>query len=224
MDLAERYAKIEARRLDACAQAGREPDTVTLIAVSKTHPPERIEEAQRLGQVHFGESYAQELRDKARTNPSPLWHYIGRIQTNKARHIAPVAYRVHALETVRQAEAMVARASGPLHALMSVNIGRESSKGGVLPEQAIEQAKTLSRVEGIVLCGLMAMPPVFEDPEDTDPFFAEVAQLARDGQREGLPLHELSMGMSHDFHVAIRHGATWIRVGTALFGARQIRR
>ncbi len=224
MDLAERYAQIEARRLDACKQAGRQPDTVTLIAVSKTHPPEHIAEAQRLGQVHFGESYAQELRDKARIHTSPLWHYIGRIQTNKARLIAPVAYRVHALETVRQAEALAARASGPLHALMSVNIGREASKAGVLPEHTLEQAKTLSRVEGIVLCGLMAMPPVFEDPEDASPFFAEVSKLALDGQHAGLPLHELSMGMSHDFHVAIRHGATWIRVGTALFGPRNLRR
>ena len=224
MGLAERYAQIEARRLEACKHAGRSPDTVALIAVSKTHPPKRVEEAQRLGQVHFGESYAQELRDKARANPSPLWHYIGRIQTNKARHIAPVAYRVHALETVRQAEALASRASGPLHALMSVNIGREPSKGGVLPEHALEQAKTLSRVDGITLCGLMAMPPAFEDPEDAAPFFAEVAQIALDGQREGLPLYELSMGMSHDFHVAIRHGATWIRVGTALFGPRNLRR
>ena len=223
MDLVERIAQVKARLHQACEQAGRDPDSVTLIGVSKTQPVEQVAAAFRLGQMHFGESYAQELRDKARGCEGPVWHYIGRIQTNKARLIAPVAHRIHALETVRQAEALVSRASQPVHALMSVNIGREASKGGVLPEHALEQAKALSRVEGLKLCGLMALPPLFDDPEQASPFFEEVAQLARDAQRAGLSLRELSMGMSHDFHVAIRYGATWIRVGTALFGPRNVR-
>ena len=224
MDLADRYRAVLARVGEACREAGRNPDSVSLIAVSKTHPAERIRDVMSHGQLHFGESYAQELRDKGAQVQGPCWHFIGRIQTNKAKYIAPVAYRVHALESVRQAEALAARAPGTLHALMSVNVGREASKGGVLPEDVLDQAKALSRVKGIELCGLMTLPPTAEDPEDTAPFFAELAHLASEGRREGLPLLELSMGMSHDFHVAVRHGATWVRVGTALFGPRVARR
>ena len=224
MDLADRYNAVLERVDIACREAGRRRDSVSLIAVSKTHPPQRIRDVMARGQLHFGESYAQELRDKGAQIEGLHWHFIGRVQTNKAKYIAPVAYRVHALESIRQAEALTSRAPGTLHALMSVNVGREDSKGGVLPEDVLTRAKALSRVEGLKLCGLMTLPPAAEDPEDTAPYFAELAHLATEARREGMDLTELSMGMSHDFHVAIRHGATWVRVGTALFGPRVARR
>lgn len=211
----------ELRRLEqACRAAGRDPEEVGLVAVSKNHPIDAIAAAAASGQLHFGESYAQELRDKSRARPELRWHFIGRLQTNKAKYIAPVAHRVHGLETVRQAEALAARAPGPLACLMMVNIGREASKAGVLPSQALERAHALSRVTGIELVGLMALPPRVDDPEQAAPFFEEVQALAAEGRAQGLALSELSMGMSADAHVAVRYGATWVRIGTSIFGPR----
>jgi len=218
--LRERFELVQQRIANACKEAGRDVTDVGLIAVSKTFPIEDIQTVAELGQEHFGESYAQELARKADACPDARWHFIGRIQTNKAKHIGSSAYRVHALETVRQAEALVRRAPKTLHALLAVNIAHEASKSGVLPEQALERVEALSRIEGLQMCGLMTMPPYTEDPEDSAPFFEELAELAARGRQRGLPLTELSMGMSHDAHVAIRHGATWVRIGTAIFGGR----
>jgi len=218
--IARRLAEVRAAIDAACEEAGRPTGSVQLVAVSKTFPVEAVREAQRAGQVHFGESYAQELRDKARELPGVAWHFIGRLQTNKARYVAPVAHRVHALETVEQAEALSRRLDRPLRCLVSVNVGGEETKGGVAPPRALDRCAELSRVPNIEIVGLTCLPPWREDPEDVAPFFEELASLATDGRARGLPLHELSMGMSHDFRVAIRHGATWVRVGTAIFGER----
>ena len=127
---------------------------------------------------------------------------------------------MHGLETVRQAEALAGRAPTVLSCLMMVNIGREASKAGVLPSEALERAHALSRVPGIRLVGVMALPPRVDDPEDAAPFFEEVQALAARGRAVGLPLTELSMGMSADAHVAVRYGATWVRIGTSIFGPR----
>lgn len=218
--IAANLASIRADIARACAEAGRSPDEVGLIAVSKTFPAEAIAQAREAGQQHFGESYAQELRDKARAFPDLTWHFIGRLQTNKAKYVAPVAHRVHALETVDQAEALARRAPDTLRCLVSVNLAGEGSKGGVRPSEALDRCAALSRIDKIEVVGLMCLPPFTEDPEDAGPWFAELADLAARGRARGLPLTELSMGMSHDFRVAIRHGATWIRVGTAIFGER----
>ena len=215
--IAEVRASIDA----ACVAAGRDPSEVRLVAVSKTFPPEAIRRAQAEGQVDFGESYAQELRDKAKVIEGVRWHFIGRIQMNKAKYIAPVSWRIHALETVHQAEALLARAPGPLKALVAVHTGGEASKSGVQPDQVLDRCAELSRLDGLQIVGLMTLPPYTEDPEDAAPFFEEVADLAARGRARGLPLTELSMGMSHDYVVAIRHGATWVRIGTAIFGERR---
>ncbi|MFT4621574.1 MAG: pyridoxal phosphate enzyme (YggS family) [Myxococcota bacterium] len=220
MSAAERLATVRARIDAACRAAGRDPASVHLIAVSKTVSLEAIAPVAAAGQVHFGESYAQELRSKAEARPDLIWHFVGRIQTNKARFIAQAA-RVHALESVRQAEALARRAAGPLRCLMMVNIGGEASKSGVLPSHALDRARDLSTVAGIELVGLTALPPPGDDPESTAPYFAELADMAQRGRAAGLPLTELSMGMSRDYPVAIRHGATWVRVGTAIFGPRE---
>jgi pyridoxal phosphate enzyme (YggS family) len=224
MTPAERLAAVRARVAAACAACGRDPASVGLIAVGKTFPAEAVAAVHGAGQVDFGENYAQELRDKAAalagSTPPIRWHFIGRIQTNKAKMIAPVAYRVHAVEEVRQAEALAARAPGPLDVLVAVNQGGEDTKGGVRPSEALERCAAVDAVPGVRVVGLMTLPPPTEDPEDSAPYFEELAALAAAGRARGLALNELSMGMSHDFEVAIRHGATWVRVGTAIFGAR----
>jgi len=211
--------------MDAAITHGRAADSVQLVAVSKTRPLDRITDAIVLGQHHFGENYAQELRDKSQAlrnenHPRVFWHFIGHIQRNKAKYIAAAAYRVHALETEAQAQALVRRSENGIDALIAVNIANESTKSGVAPTKAIAHCKQLSSVPGLRLRGLMCMPPPAEDPEASAPFFEELAHLAQKGQQDGLPLTELSMGMSHDFEVAIRYHATWIRVGSAIFGPR----
>ncbi len=218
--IAERLQAVRAEVAKACVEAGRDPATVELIAVSKTRQATALRDAQAVGQRHFGESYAQELRDKSRVLDQVVWHYIGRIQRNKAKYIAPVADRVHSLENVAQAEALTARAPATLKCLLSVNIAQEASKGGVMPSDVLDRCRVLHGLDGIEMVGLMCLPPFDADPEASAPWFAELAELAKRGRADGLPLRELSMGMSNDFAVAIRHGANWIRVGTAIFGPR----
>ena len=225
MSSTQRLLDVQARLRAACEAAGRDPATVHLIAVSKTFPAEAIDPLYAAGQHHFGENYAQELRDKgesfaARGVEDIIWHFIGRIQSNKIKHIAPRASYVHAVEKLTHAEALAQHATAPIKILLSVNIGEEESKGGVLPDEVLARCAELDAVEGIELCGLMCMPPRCEDPEDSAPFFARMAELARAGRERGLDLRELSMGMSSDFHVAVRYGATFVRVGSAIFGAR----
>lgn len=218
--IGERLRKVRAEVIAACTESDRDPATVQLIAVSKTHTAAAVIEAHGAGQIDFGESYPQELRDKALAIDGVRWHFIGRLQRNKAKYVAPVAFRVHSLESVAQAEALAKRAPGPLKCLLSVNIALEESKGGVRPDRALDTCRTLHGVPGIEMVGLMCLPPAVEDPEDSQPWFAELAHLAAEGRSDGLPLNELSMGMSSDFAVAIRNGANWIRVGTAIFGPR----
>ncbi len=211
------------RRLDAaCVAAGRAPAEVTLVAVSKTHPLPALHEAHALGQVHFGESYAQELRDKTAQWPRPelRWHFIGHLQRNKAKYVAPVAYRVHAVDSVALGGALARRAPAGIDVLIEVNLGGEESKAGVAPAETLPLVRQLAGVEGVRVRGLMCLPPFREDPEDVGPFFAELADLAARCRADGHDTTELSMGMTHDFEVAVRHGATWVRVGTAIFGPR----
>lgn len=218
--LLDRWLAVQQAVHNACLAANRDPQSVRLIAVSKVHSIDAIREVHTAGQLDFGESYAQELRDKARELPAPSWHFIGRIQRNKARYIAPVAHRVHALESVAQAEALAKRSPTPLSCLVSVNVGRETQKTGVLPEELPARLDALAEVQNIRLVGLMTLPPAVASPNLAAPFFEEVADLAVRGRARGHALDELSMGMSHDFATAIAHGATWVRVGTAIFGPR----
>jgi len=221
VDVAARLAEVRTQVDAACLRAGRTPEEVHLVAVSKTHPLEAIEAAAATGQQDFGESYAQELRDKGAARPDLRWHFIGRIQTNKIKYIAPRAHRVHALERLDHAQALAKRAPGPLRCLLAVNVAGEASKSGVAAHEALEAVRSLHGVDGIEMVGLMTLPPPVDDPEDAGLWFEQLADLAARGRKQGLPLTELSMGMSHDYEVAIAHGATWIRVGTAIFGPRE---
>lgn len=203
------------------AVRSRLPAHVTLVAVSKTKPPEAIREALAAGQVDFGENYAQELRDKADLlGPAPRWHFIGALQRNKVKYVVGRAVLVHDVDSLALAEEIGkrsgARATG---ILLGVNFG-ESQKSGVGVGGVLDLARAVVALPGVALRGLMTIPPPSEDPEAAAPYFAELADLAARGRADGLPLTELSMGMSHDWEVAVRHGSTLVRVGSAIFGAR----
>lgn len=220
MTIPSALAAIRARIDDACRRSGRDPASVRLVAVSKKKPPEAIREAYAAGQRDFGENYAQELRDKMAALadlPGIRWHALGPLQTNKAKYVAGKVELVHTLDRSELARELVKRAAGaPVRALVEVNIGREPQKGGVLPEDLPARLAELREVEGIELAGLMCIPPVDEEAEASRPHYRALREL-RDRL---LPGGQLSMGMSDDFEVAVEEGATLVRVGTAIFGAR----
>jgi pyridoxal phosphate enzyme (YggS family) len=192
---------------------------VQLLAVSKRQPESAIREAYALGLRHFGENYAQELRDKADALSDLRglrWHAIGPLQTNKAKYVAKVAHAFHALDRLDVAEELSRRRTfEPLRCYLEVNLGGEASKGGVPPSDVPALAEEVRALPHLTLVGLMALPPLTEDPEQARPPFRALRALA---QENGLP--ELSMGTSSDFEVAIEEGATVVRVGTLLFGER----
>lgn len=209
----------------ACAACDRDPADVHLIAVSKTFPGENIETLYQTGHRHFGENYVQEMTEKATTLAEAgldelEWHFIGRIQSNKIKYIAAHANYVHTLEKVSHAKSLGKHAGRLIKVLVSVNIGEEESKGGVAPDEVIARCEEIHALENIEVHGLMCIPPRCENPEDAAPYFQRMAALAAEGRERGMPLTQLSMGMSQDFHVAIRYGATFVRVGRAIFGAR----
>lgn len=220
MTIATSWIAVRASVRTAAERAGRDPDSVTLIAVGKTHPPAAIEEAYRAGALDFGENYAQELAEKqaALSLPDARWHFIGRLQSNKAKLVAGKVALVHAVESVSLATELGKRAPAVQPILVSVNVGGEATKGGVTVATAPELCRQLVGIPNIRVDGLMTMPPPGEDPA---PLFDELRQL-RDRLQDqlGQPLPVLSMGMSGDYEIAIRCGATHVRVGTAIFGAR----
>ncbi|APR83649.1 Hypothetical protein A7982_08998 [Minicystis rosea] len=223
-EVASRLADVRQRVEAAAAKAGR-PGGVLLLAVSKTKPPEAIREAYAAGQRAFGENYAQELAAKAealRDLDGIVWHFIGRLQRNKAKQVAPVAYAVHTVDRADLAAELGKRAEAAgvsLRVLVEVNVSGEASKGGCTPAEVGEVLAAIRAASSLEAIGLMTIPPDTEDPEDARPFFAALRKL-RDEHGGAAVLPELSMGMTHDFHVAIEEGATIVRVGTAIFGAR----
>lgn len=220
MSIAAALAAVRTRIEEACRRAGRDTSAVTLIAVSKKQPTEAIREAYAAGQLDFGENYAQELRDKQAALADLAgvrWHALGPLQTNKAKYVAGKVALVQTLDRVELARELVRRAGGaPVRALVEVNIGREPQKGGVTPEELPARLAELSAVPGIELSGLMCIPPVADEPEASRVHYRALREL-RDRL---LPGGDLSMGMSDDFEVAVEEGATLVRVGTAIFGAR----
>lgn len=218
--VAQNLAEIRERIGRACEKAGRSPQSVTLLAVSKLQPSPAIQEAHAAGHRDFGENYAQELRDKA-AELSALeglrWHAIGPLQTNKAKYVASAAYAFHALDRIDVARELSKRRAGqpPLRCYLEVNVGGEASKSGVTAEQAEALLNQVRALPNLEVVGLMTMPPLTDNPEDARPHFQRLRALA---QKLGLP--ELSMGSTGDFEVAIEEGSTCVRVGTAIFGAR----
>lgn len=230
----ERYLRFLERLEAACAAAGRPREAVRLIAVSKFHPAADVAALALAGQVDFGENYVQEAlakRDALASGPSAQvaaglrWHMIGHVQHRKAAQVAGAFSLVHTLDSIRLAQALerrMAGASAVQPVLVQVNVGTEPQKSGVLPEHLPELADyVLAACPHLELRGLMCLPPVFDAGEAARPHFALLRALRdRLALRTGLPLPELSMGMSGDFAGAVAEGATMVRIGTDIFGQR----
>ena len=225
MDFAENLNLIRGRIAAACARAGREENSVALLAVSKTHPPETIRAAVDAGQIFFGENKIQEAKAKIPLSPGKArWHFIGHLQSNKVRDaveffemIQGVDSLVIAKEISRRAE----QAGKTMPILLEVNVAGEGSKFGYAPEKLLAEMNELNALPKIEIHGLMAIPPFTPVAEKARPYFQKLRALKEQAEQVlGAPLPQLSMGMSSDFEVAIEEGATIVRVGTALFGER----
>lgn len=222
MTIAENWAAIRANVAAACERAGRPASDVTIVAVSKTHPASAIAEAAAAGAIDFGENYAQELAAKQAELALPIrWHYIGRLQSNKAKLVAGKVALVHAVDSLGLAVELGKRAPSVQPILLAVNLGGEATKGGVTGETALGLARELAAVANVRLDGLMTLPPPSNDPAASRPVFEALRELrTRIASELGVALPVLSMGMSGDYEVAIACGATHVRIGTAIFGSR----
>ena len=210
----------------AAREAGREPSEIGLVAVSKSQPAEAVRQAFDAGQVVFGENRVQELSAKVPLLPSSThWHLIGHLQKNKIRKVLPLAELIHAVDSVELAQDIdrIASELGLFpRVLLEVNVSGEASKFGFTPEAARREAARLLCLPRVQVEGLMTIAPIVERPDDARPLFAALRALRDQIAEEndvGLPI--LSMGMSVDFTAAIKEGATLVRIGTAIFGARQ---
>ncbi len=224
--ISERLHEVRRRLAAAAEHGGRDLAEVTLVAVGKTQPAEAVAAAVRAGVHDLGENRVQEAAAKRPHVPPARWHLIGPLQGNKARLALETFDVVHTLdrpELVERLERLLAEGwpARRLDVLLEVNVGRENHKAGVLPEGAPALARLAAACPHLRLVGLMAIPPFTEDPEDSRPHFRALAGLREQLQdRLGTALPELSMGMSGDVEIAVEEGATLVRVGTAIFGAR----
>ncbi|CAN5371978.1 YggS family pyridoxal phosphate-dependent enzyme [soil metagenome] len=212
MTMRERLDEIQTRIQSAAESVGRDRYEITLIAVSKNQPLDALKEAYDLGQRHFGESRLQEAEPKiARMPVDCTWHFIGNLQSNKARKIAELFDVVHTFANERQLEAV----RGLVDGLIEVNIAEETQKGGVFPSELDAYHGKVVQCGHVRYRGLMAVGPVFDDPDAMRPFFRRLREL-----RDRTGGDWLSMGMSGDFEAAIQEGSTHVRIGTAIFGSR----
>lgn len=223
-DIAERVGAVRDRVAAAARRASRSPDEITLVAVTKSFSADVVVAALDAGVADIGENRAQELKEKAIAVPRDVrWHFIGHLQTNKARQVVGIAALIHSVDRYGLAEEVGRRARSASRAqdvLIEVNISGERTKHGVEPAQAVALAERVADVEPIRVRGLMGMAPFAEDPEASRAYFADLRDLG-ERLRSVLPdATELSMGMTRDFEVAIEEGATLIRVGEAIFGPR----
>jgi PLP dependent protein len=219
----EKLLRVKEQIADAANRARRNPEEITLIGVSKTHPAAAIQEAFDAGLRHFGENRVQEWEGKrgAIANLSATWHLIGHLQSNKAAKAAKLFHSIDSVDDVALAQKLATAAAPKLRVLLEVRLGGEETKSGVAESQLPALAEKVKALGQLELAGLMCIPPYTEDTEQARPFFARLRELREQLQsRLGQPLPVLSMGMSHDFQAAIVEGATEVRVGTAIFGQR----
>jgi pyridoxal phosphate enzyme (YggS family) len=225
MSIAANLEAVRARAAAACARAGRAEGAVELLAVSKTFPVEAIREAADAGQILFGENRVQEVLAKIPLLPATLrWHLIGHLQSNKVRKILPVVEAIHSVGSLDLARD-INRIAGELglfpKVYLEINVGAEASKHGFSPDEARAQLQDLYALERLFIQGLMCIPPFTPEAEDSRPSFVRLRQLRDDLEKAGgAPLPGLSMGMSHDFEIAIEEGSSIVRVGSAIFGER----
>ena len=225
MSLADNLAAIQQRIEAASARSGRDPRSVTLLAVTKSQPPEVVREAADCGHILFGENKVQEAKAKIPLCPGRLrWHFIGHLQSNKCRDAVELFEMIESVDSLSLAQEISKRADAAAKAmpvLLEVNVAGESSKFGYSPENLLAELKALNALPRIEVQGLMTVPPWSSEPEKSRPHFRRLRELKRECEQVlGAPLLQLSMGMSGDFELAIEEGATLVRLGTALFGPR----
>jgi len=226
--IAENVKNIQEKIRNACMAAGRNPDSVTLIAVSKTFGFHEIEEAVRAGVLDIGENYVQEITEKRHRVPEPniRWHFIGHLQSNKVKHIAEWVHLIHAVDNENVAAEIQKRGlilGKVIGILIEVNTSGESSKFGVAPRKAIEFARRISTQSNLKVQGLMTVGPFLPDAAQSRPSFRLLKTVFDEINSAHVfqePMKHLSMGMTHDFTVAIEEGSTMVRIGTAIFGTR----
>jgi len=228
MDLESNINNIIQRIEGAAKRAGRDPNEIKLVAVTKRVEPERVKQALTLGINTFGENYAQEFRDKCKVLSELIdneikWHFIGRLQKNKVKYIVGEVELIHSLDSLSVAQVINKRAESleiKVSTLIEVDTGGEESKGGVAPDRLESFLNEISGLSSIEVRGLMTMPPYFDNVEMARPYFIRLRELRNDLLPSFPKLNELSMGMSGDFEIAIEEGATIIRIGSAIFGER----
>ncbi len=225
MSLPDNLISIQQRIRAACGRAGRESASVTLLAVSKTHPPETIQAAVNCGLLHFGENKIQEARAKIPLCPGKArWQFIGHLQSNKVRDAVELFEMIQGVDSLglaREISKRAEQAAKTVPILLEVNVAGEASKFGYQPARLLAELTELNALPKIEIHGLMAIPPFSPVPEKSRPYFQRLRELKIESEKIlGFPLPHLSMGMSGDFEVAIEEGATIVRIGTALFGER----
>jgi pyridoxal phosphate enzyme (YggS family) len=228
MDLKKRLENVNDRINKAALKCGRDPENIHLVAVSKTIPANRVKEAIELGVTILGENYVQEARDKFNVlGTYPVsWHFIGHLQTNKAKYAVRLFDLIHSVDTLklaRELDKQAKKVNKFQDILIQINVSKEPSKSGSDMENAANLIKDIVGLENLSVKGLMAMPPFFNNPEKARPYFTALRNLRNQIQKTlpGVALDELSMGMTGDFEVAIEEGATFVRIGTAIFGERR---
>lgn len=219
---------VQKRVQNACRRSNRNPEDILVVGVTKTFGPETVREAVSTGLLDVGENYVQELIDKRKQVPDERvrWHFIGHLQSNKVKYLAGFIHLIHAVDNDSVAEEIHKRgekAGRIIDVLVEVHTTDEATKYGVKPGETLELVKRISRLDHLRVRGLMTMGPFSDDPNDSRPSFRQLVELRKNIEREGIgrvSMEHLSMGMSHDFEVGIEEGATIVRIGTAIFGAR----
>lgn len=223
MNVVEAFNQVRRRIEQACERAGRDPNRVRIVAVSKGHGPEAVRALAEAGHRLFGENRVQEAKAKIQLCPSNIeWHMIGHLQRNKVKDALQLFRVIHSVDSVSLAQEInkwAEKFSLRVPILLEVNVSGEASKFGFSPERLLSELQTINGLPRLEIIGLMTMAPWTQDPEKVRPVFRKLRELKEEcEQRLGAPLPELSMGMTNDFEVAVEEGATMVRIGTAIFG------
>jgi len=220
LNIGANIEEVRERIARACQRAGRPPDEITIVAVTKAVEPSAIADAFKLGIRHFGENRVQDAEEKIRQlswlEPRPTWHMVGHLQSNKVKIAVEIFDIIHSIDSVRLAEAISRRTQKTIPILLQVNVSGETSKGGFSIAEVEPALEAISRLPKIEIRGLMTMAPMVTDAEQVRPVFRKLRSL-----RDSFRLEHLSMGMTDDFEVAIEEGATLVRIGRAIFGERK---
>ena len=223
--VAENVYSLQQNIHSVCKKTGRNPSEITIVAVTKVFPFEKIIEASNAGIFDIGENFVQELREKKDkvTNERVRWHFIGHLQKNKVKYIAPWIHLIHSVDSLELAMEINKRAEQSnriIDILLEVHTTDEETKNGIQPEETITIAKEIQKLKNLKLNGLMTMGPLSDNAEDARPSFRTLRELITELRNNGIETQHLSMGMSGDYEIAIEEGATLVRLGTAIFGER----